>query len=73
MRAYAQVKQHANMHKAVDVRVKAKKLLSRQRQSDYSCLSLNNVCLHFGRISARIFIDHIYVSSFMSEDTIFKV
>ena len=33
--AHAQTKQHAHMHKAVDMRVKAKILLSHQRQSDY--------------------------------------
>ena len=34
--AYAQIKQHTHIHKAVDVRVKATKLLSHRRQSDYS-------------------------------------
>ena len=32
---YAQIKQHTQTYKAVDVRVKAKKLLYRQRQLDY--------------------------------------
>ena len=31
---------HTHMHKAVDLRIKAKKLLSRQRQSDYSTISV---------------------------------
>ena len=35
-RAYAQIMQHTHTHKAVTGRVEAKKLLSRQRQSNYS-------------------------------------
>ena len=34
--ACAQIMQHTRMHKAVTVRVEAKMLLSRRRQSDYS-------------------------------------
>ena len=34
-RAYVQIKQHTHTHKTVGVRVKAKKLLSHRRQSDY--------------------------------------
>ena len=35
--AYAQIMQHTHMHKAVTGCVEAKKLLSRRRQSNYSC------------------------------------
>ena len=47
--AYTQIMQHTHMHKAVTRRVEAKKLLSRQRQSNYSCQISNSItctCLH---------------------------
>ena len=45
-RAYAQIKQHGHTHKAVDVLVKANRLLSRRRQSDYSKLSVASFKSH---------------------------
>ena len=36
-RAYAQIMQHMHTHMAVTGRVETKKLLSRRRQSNYSC------------------------------------
>ena len=43
---YAQIRQHTHTHKAVTGRVEAKKLLSRQRQSNYRHQLVNNTAIH---------------------------